>query len=145
MGSFDLLTSNKTYSYHDINGLYAMGQVGRIVSDNYKDGVDANSPDTKQQYLYYFFNDQTLSNIYYTPDTGAPGTVHSQPPVSNAPHIDASGPWKRPLAFRFGRLNHPANANGIEPEPCRDVIEFDRKPRHRIPGCARLERDAVRE
>src|SRR5690606_8960065 len=61
----------------DKNGLYAMGQVGRIVSDNYLDGVDANSPDTKQEYLYYFFNDQTLSNIYYTPDTSVPGTIHT--------------------------------------------------------------------
>ena len=76
-GSFDLLTSNKTYTYYDANGLYAMGQVGQISSVNSKNGVSANAPNTLQRYRYYFFNDQTLSDILYTPNTSVPGTVHS--------------------------------------------------------------------
>src|SRR5690606_33974771 len=62
--SFDLLTSNKSYTYYDKNGLYAMGHVSRFLAYDSLDGA-------------YVYNDQTLSDTLYTPDTSAPGTVHT--------------------------------------------------------------------
>ncbi len=71
------IRADATYTYLDYDGNYALGQVGKIDTINYKDNNNSQAADTLLQYRYDLYEKATLSQSIYKPDKSQSTTYYN--------------------------------------------------------------------
>lgn len=73
----DTIRADATYTYLDYDGNYALGQVGKIDTINYKNNNNSQAADTLLQYRYDLYEKATLSQSIYKPDKSQSTTYYN--------------------------------------------------------------------
>lgn len=67
------LRASSVYSYIDLDGQYALGQIGRVTTTNWRNGSSSGAPNTRTDYRYNFFEAATVARVQFNPNTSQSG------------------------------------------------------------------------
>ena len=73
----DTMRADATHTYLDYDGNYALGQVGKIDTINYKNNNNSQAADTLLQYRYVMYEKATLSQSIYKPNKSSGTTYYN--------------------------------------------------------------------